>query len=260
MDVYILIGVLGACAGFLSGLLGIGGGIVMAPLLLYVPPIFGLDPFDMRTVGGLTIVQGFVACLAGAVFHGRLNFVSWRLARDMGLTIFIAAAVGGAWAVSVPNRVLLGVFAVLALTAAVLIFVPVRGETERPDCGELRYSRPRALLTACGVGLLGGLVGQGGSFILIPLMTAYVHIPTRIAVGSNLAIVFLSSGAALLGKAVTGQVDWLLAVPIVVTAVPMAFAGSRVSAKLPVRALRRILSLVIGLAAIRIVWTAITGN
>ena len=58
MGIYILIGGLGLAAGFLSGLLGIGGGIVMAPLLLYVPPLFGFEPLPMRMVAGLTIVQG----------------------------------------------------------------------------------------------------------------------------------------------------------------------------------------------------------
>ena len=56
MDLYFLIGALGVCTGFLSGMLGIGGGIVMAPLLLYVPPWFGFSPLPMRVVAGLTIV------------------------------------------------------------------------------------------------------------------------------------------------------------------------------------------------------------
>jgi len=104
---------------------------------------------------------------------------------------------------------------------------------------------------ATGVGLLGGLVGQGGFFILIPLMTAYVKIPTRIAIGSNLAIVFLSSLAAFIRKATTGQIDWILAIPIVLTVLPAASVGGHVSRKVPVHWLRKPLAVLIGLAAVR---------
>ena len=65
MEIYLLIGSLGLISGFLSGLLGIGGGIVMAPLLLYIPPLFGLELLTMQMVAGLTIVQGLLGCLAG---------------------------------------------------------------------------------------------------------------------------------------------------------------------------------------------------
>ena len=58
MGIYLLIAFLGMICGFFSGLLGIGGGIIMAPLLLYMPPLFGFEPLTMHIVAGLTIVQG----------------------------------------------------------------------------------------------------------------------------------------------------------------------------------------------------------
>ena len=119
------------------------------------------------------------------------------------------------------------------------------------DVAVVKFSRFRAITTASGVGLLGGLVGQGGSFILIPLMTSYVHIPTRIAIGSNLAIVLLSTFAGFLGKSVTGQIDWLLTIPIILTVVPAAVLGGLVSRLVSVLYLRRLLALLIGIAAVR---------
>jgi uncharacterized membrane protein YfcA len=94
MELLVLIGALAGVCGFLSGLLGIGGGIIMAPLLLYVPPLFGLGPLAMRTVAGLTILQGLVACIFGVVAHKKFNFVSARLTGWMGLTIFGAGRRG----------------------------------------------------------------------------------------------------------------------------------------------------------------------
>lgn len=259
MEVFLLIGGLGVISGFLSGLLGIGGGIVLAPLLLFAPPFFGLEPLSMRVVAGLTVVQGLAACLSGALTHHKFNFVSDRLALCMGGTIFVAAAVGGAGARFASNQTLLFVFACLAFAAAILLLIPVGLESEQPNVKALEFSWRRAVTTAAGVGLLGGLVGQGGSFILIPLMTSYVRIPTRIAIGSNLAIVLLSSLAALIGKMITGQIQWLLALPVVLTVIPAAALGGLVSQQVPVLGLRRLLAIFIGLAAFRMWWSLLLG-
>lgn len=256
MEMLLLVGGLGVVTGFLSGLLGIGGGIVMAPLLLYAPSLFDLEPLTMREVAGLTIVQGLVACVAGAITHWRFRFVSSRLVLHMGSSIFVAALIGGAAARVVPNEVLLVVFGALALTAAILMLLPSPQDKELPDPGSLTFSGARSVVAASAVGLLGGLVGQGGSFILIPLMTFFVLIPTRIAIGSNLAIVLLSTTAGFLGKAFTSQIDWLLALPLVLTVPVAAHLGGRVSRKVPVFALRRVLAMVIAIAAIRI-WISV---
>lgn len=251
MLIYFIIGVLGVISGFLSGLLGIGGGIVMAPLLLYVPPLFGIEPLPMQTVAGLTIVQGLLGCLAGSLTHKKFHFVSNRLTVYMGTTIFLTAAAGGAGAGFVSDNILLFVFATLAFTASFLMLVPVKKDSENPDVATVAFSRFRAVTAASGVGLLGGLVGQGGSFILIPLMTSYVQIPTRIAIGSNLAIVLLSSLAGFIGKATTGQIAWLLTIPILLTVIPAASIGGRVSRKVPIHDLRKLLAVLIALAAVR---------
>ena len=256
MEIYVLISGLGLFTGFLSGLLGIGGGIVMAPLLLYIPPLFGFEPLSMRIVAGLTIVQGLLGCLSGALSHRRFRFVSDRLSVYMGVSIFIAALAGGVGSGYVSNKILLFLFAGLALSASFLMLIPVKGDIDSPDADDLTFSRWRAVTAASGVGLLGGMVGQGGSFILIPLMTAFVQIPTRVAIGSNLAIVLLSSMAGFIGKATTGQINWLMTLPIVLTVIPAANLGSLVSRKTPVAWLRRVLAVLIAVAAIRI-WVSV---
>jgi len=256
MSMLFLVGGLGLVTGFLSGLLGIGGGIVLAPLLLYLPPVFGLAALPMRVVAGLTIVQGLIACISGAHGHHRFRFVSSRLVAVMGSSIFVAAIIGGVGSNYVSNEVLLALFGGLAMGAALLMLVPMKEDSEEPEIDCLSFSRIRAVASASGVGLLGGLVGQGGSFILIPLMTSFVKIPTRIAIGSNLAIVLLSTLAAFIGKAVTGQIEWLLAAPLVLTVAPAAYLGSLVSRKLPVAGLRRALAILIAAAAVRI-WVSV---
>ncbi len=252
MELLILIGALGLFTGFISGMLGIGGGIIMAPLLLYVPDWFGFPPLSMKIVAGLTIVQGLLACLSGALTHSKFHYVSGKLTLWMGISVFVMALSGGVAAKHVSNNLLLILFAGMAMAAAILIFIPTKSDSEHPDIASFSFSRIRSVVTAGSVGLLGGLVGQGGSFILIPLMTSFMQVPTRIAMGSNLAIVFISSLAAFLGKAFTGQIAWSLAVPIMLTAIPAAYLGSLTSHRVPVARLRIILALCIAVAALRV--------
>lgn len=259
MGLYLLIAFLGVVCGFFSGLLGIGGGIIMAPLLLYVPPLTGFEPLSMHTVAGLTIVQGLAACISGVIVHKRFNSVSGQLAKWMGSAIFLAALLGGAGSEYISHQVLLLIFGALALLAAILMLKANAKENELPAMAGLTFSLWRAVSTAGSVGILGGMVGQGGSFILIPLMTSFVHIPTRIAIGSNLAIVMLSTTAGFLGKAITGQIEWLLTIPIVLTVVPATHLGGILSHRVPVAKLRKILGIIIAIASVRILISAFWG-
>ncbi len=120
----LLVFLIGAGGGALSGLLGIGGGIVTAPLLLYLPRLFGLEPLSMHVVGGLTISQALFASLFGGVAHWRTGNVDRRLAGVMSGVIFAAALVGGAGSKWFSHRFLLGLFLLLSLAAAVLILIP----------------------------------------------------------------------------------------------------------------------------------------
>jgi uncharacterized membrane protein YfcA len=254
-DITLVVGGIGVVAGLLSGLLGIGGGIIMTPLLLYVPQLVNAPALSIKTVAGLTIVQGLLSSAFGAIAHRRLGSFSGRLAVYMASTIFVAAFIGGAGSHFFSDTVLLAVFWLLAIAALVLILTPMRTDVEYPDASALDFAPARAVTSSASVGLLGGMVGQGGSFILIPLMTQYVKVPTRIAMGTNLVVILFSSAAGFLGKAVTGQIEWLLAVPLVLTVGPAAYIGSHVSRRLPVLMLRRALAVVIGIAVVRIAFS-----
>jgi len=256
MTIFSLLGLASIVTGFLSGLVGLGGGIIMAPILIFCPGLIGLAPLSMKTIAGLTIVQGLVGCLCGGLFHHKFNVVSGRLLVHMGIPVFVMSFLGGYLSGYVSNSLLLIIFASLAFAAAILILIPVKGDSEAPDVVNLKFKSVHAVTASASIGLLGGMVGQGGSFILIPLMTAYVKIPTRIAIGSNLAIVALATTAGFLGKAAAGQIAWLYTLPILLATPPSTYIGSRVSRAVSYIWLKRILALLIGAAAVKI-WVSI---
>lgn len=255
----VLIFFVGFAISCLSGLLGIGGGIVMAPALLYLPPAFGFVPLDMRQVAGLTITQGLFACLSGAWRHDRYRSVNRRLVVSMGSAITVAALTGSVVSRWVANAVLMIVFAGLAAIAAIMMWLPKAEDQEVEDPNACRFDGPLAVSIAAGVGFLGGLVGQGGSFILVPMMLQVLRLPTRVVIGSNLALVFLASLAGFAGKVTTGQVPLIPAVLLVLAAVPGAQIGSILSHRTHPRWLRTTLAVIIGLAAVGMIADVLGG-
>jgi len=257
MQQLITVAAIGLLGGVLSGFLGIGGGIVTAPLLLYVPALLGQVPLSMHSVSGLTITQSLFSGLLGSMAHGRRGAVDGKLAGNMSVVVFAAALAGGVASKFFSHDLLLGLFVVLALTAAVLISLP-----ERADGGGSYtsgdFSAPGAVSIAVGTGLLGGLVGQGGSFLLIPAMVIFLKVPLRVAMGSNLVIVFFAFLAGFIGKAVTGQVPGMLALALLAGIAPGSWVGSQLSGRASTRTIRLTLGALIIVACMRMVWELVT--
>jgi uncharacterized membrane protein YfcA len=238
-SLFLTVLLLGLGISFISGLLGIGGGIVLAPALLYLPPILGVGGFDMRAVAGLTMTQALFACLSGAWRHRKYDFVCWPLVRCMGLTILVASFAGAVASKVVKNEVLMGIFALLALTAA-LLMVLSQEEQPSPEEDTVSFSRPVAVAIALSIGFLGVLL----------------RLPIRIVLGSNLAIVALASFSGFLGKLLTHQIPLELAAALIVGAIPGAQMGGVISRRTPTPFLRHALALIILLAAIKVGYDA----
>jgi len=223
----------------------------MTPLLLYLLPMFGAGEMGMKAVAGLTMVQGLSGSLSGMLVHRRFRFVSRDLVLYMGLSIAMASLGGALLSKHVSDELLKGIFAAMALVASVMMFVPKEEDREDRMGEEVPFSRPRAVAIAMVAGFLGGMVGQGGAFLLIPMMLYVLKIPTRITIGSTLGIAFCSALAGFLGKLATAQIPLNLALVLVAGVVPGAQLGGYISKHTPTRTLRAILALFIALTALK---------
>lgn len=241
---------LGFVGGFLSGLLGIGGGIVLVPLLLYVPRVLGFPSLDMRDVAGITIVQVFAAALLGYLIHRRRLTTSPQIVRWMAPGMVVGAAAGGVASRYVSLTVLEAAFVILALVAAPLLFVPPPAD----EIGEglaRDFSRLIALGSALGIGVLSGLVGVGGAFLVIPVMIYFLGVPTRVAIGTSLGVLLLSSLSGVVAKLSTGQIVLPWAAALCVGALPGSWTGATVSRRVSARGVRLSLAVLVALTAIR---------
>ena len=243
---------LGLLGGFLSGLIGIGGGIIMVPLLLYMPPALGVGALTMKTVAGITSVQSFFGAISGAAGHKRHGRISVPLAIYMGGSMSAGALGGSIASQFVSSEWMLLVFAAMAVIAAVMMLLPQNQAETDTHVRELKFNKPLAIVIGSVIGVLSGLIGQGGAFLFIPAMLFVLKIPTRIAIGTALAIGIASSTAVLIGRLGTNQIPYLMSAVLVAGVIAGAQAGSALSQRTPRRFLRGILAVLIAGTAVKI--------
>jgi uncharacterized protein len=247
----------GLVASFLSGLLGIGGGLVLTPLLLYLPPLVGGAAIPVKIVTGLTIVQAISGSLLGALRQRSYGNVSMQLVWLMGPPSAISALIGAFVSQGMSDRALLLIFAIMAFAGGVMLLLPV---TPREGNAEtIAVQRPLAIAIAVVLGFFGGMVGIGGIAFIIAALVYILRVPARLAIGTSLGIGLFAAVAALIGKAATAQLDPPLAAIVFVSALVASPVGAAVSVRTQPRVLLGVLSVIVMLAAIRIAITALTG-
>lgn len=256
MEFYLFLCVAGSIVGFFSGLLGIGGGILMFPLLLYVPSLLGMDPIGVKNITGLTMIQGFFASLTAMFFYNRHNLVSKPLVLTLGLSLFMSSLAGSFISKVMPDKPLLFIFGALAFVASIMMLIPRNYSKDEFTEDKVTFHKSTAIFIGVSIGFLIGLVGQGGAFIIIPLLLYVLKIPLRVALGSTLAIGLFSSSAGLIGKIATGQVPFHMAAALLLGAIPAARFGSVIGKKTKSEYLRWLLAVIIIATAVKI-WSDI---
>jgi uncharacterized membrane protein YfcA len=147
---------------------------------------------------------------------------------------------------------LLFIFGMLAFIASVLMFIPRGYSKDDLTEDKVDFHKPTAILTGIFIGFFLGMVGQGGAFIIIPILLYVLKVPLRVALGSTLLIGLFSAAAGLVGKIATGQVPFYMAGALLLGAVPSARLGGIVSKKTKTHILRWLLSLIISATAIKV--------
>ena len=244
---------LGLVGAFVAGLVGVGGAIIMIPLLVYIPQLLGLEPLSFHHIAGAEMIQVATAGVVGALSHWGEGRVRGELVLSIGLPMMIGALGGAVVSRFLSADLLMGVFAVLALAASA-VMLTLRRRLPTTRSGDFLVSRASGMGLGAPIGFLSGMVGAGGGFLLIPGMVFLLRVPMRLAVGSSLGVIALSASAGAVGKAATGQVDWMLALPLVTGALLGARLGASVSHRTHTQLLATILGVLIAVIALRMWW------
>lgn len=249
---------LGALGGTLAGSVGIGAGIVLTPLLLYLPPLLGYPAMDMRSVTGLTMVHSLCATCVAALGHHRQGAVRWPVVRWMGSLMALSCLAGALASRRLPaaDAALRGLYSVLAIASVALILVEPKCPTQ--GTGSVgSFSKSLTAAISLVVGFIGGLIGQTAAVITTPMLRHVVRLPLRVAIGSGLAITFCAAVGGSIGKQAAGQVKWAFVPPLVAGSITATVVAARFSQRIPIKYLRRVLAVLIAAAALKMAQEAV---
>ncbi|MFI7283763.1 sulfite exporter TauE/SafE family protein [Micromonospora chersina] len=217
--------------GVSLGLLGGGGSILAVPLLVYVA-----DLPPKEAIATSLLVVGATSAV-GVIPHARAHRVRWRTGLIFGVAGMTGAYAGGRLAEFIPAGFLLTGFAVMMLATAVAMIRGRRGAEGRPVPHELPVLR--VVLDGVVVGLVTGLVGAGGGFLVVPALALLGGLPMPVAVGTSLVVIAMKSFAGLAGYLSSVSINWGLAAAVTVAAVLGSFVGGRLAGRIPADILRK---------------------
>ncbi|MEK5271317.1 sulfite exporter TauE/SafE family protein [Aeribacillus sp. FSL K6-8394] len=248
----ILLFFIGAIGSILSGMVGIGGSIIKYPMLLYIPPLLGFAAFTAQEVSAISAIQVFFATFAAMFVFKKGGYISFPLVLYMGTSIVIGSFIGGYGSKFLSDDIINFVYAILALLAAILMLFPKPASNCDIPASELKFNRFYAIFFAFIIGVASGIVGAAGAFIIVPVMLVILKIPTRIAIGSSLAITFISSIGATIGKMFGGHMLLVPSMVMVVASLIAAPLGAQLSKKMNTKILEMVLLVLIAGTVVKI--------
>ena len=252
----------GALVGFLAGLLGIGGGMTLVPVLA---AMYGAQQFAPEHAVHLALGTGMASVMftssASVRAHHRLGGVDWSLVRRMGPGMVAGTLLATALSGWVTQRALALAFAAIVYAGATQILLG-----RKPSAARALPATPALLAIGLLIGVVCGLVSAGGAFITVPFMLfCGVAMTTAIGTGAALGVpvaivgtigfVFSGSGVPTLPPWSVGFVYLPALLGIVAGSVLTAPLGARAAHRLPVTTLRRIFAALLYLLATKMLWT-----
>lgn len=230
---------LGLLMGLVLGLLGGGGSILTVPILLHaahLPP--------REAIATSLLVVATTSAVSAAV-HARAGRVRWPVATWFGGAGMMGAAAGGATAHRLPANTLLAAFVVVMVVAAVAMLRKRPATVERPA-----PSHGQLALIGGSVGLLTGLVGAGGGFVIVPALVLLGGLGMAEAAATSTAIIAVQAAAGFAAQASGVTIAWAFALLFAAVAAAGAVVGATQAHRADPQLLRRGFAvLVLGVAA-----------
>lgn len=215
---------IGLVVGTLSGFFGIGGGIVLVPILL----LAGFTP-ALAVATSLMFTLG--TSLSGAAAHTRMHNVNWRIAALVGTAGAVSAQLSNRLVIHISGQYdwLLNVWFILLLCYFTWSLYNKNKKGEKPPL--FKNHCLAAVLIGLVIGFLSSLLGIGGGFVTVPLLISWLGFDSRKAIGTSLATIIIVSIGGIAGYGTQMELNYLLGLFLIIG----AFMGSPIGAKMTAR-------------------------
>lgn len=215
--------------GVTLGMLGGGGSILTLPLLVYVLSV------DARSAIATSLLVVGVTSVVGLAAHARKGHVQWSTGLLLGVSGMAGAALGARVARHLPETALLvGFAAVMLVTAARMLLGSKKGEATRRRASALT----RAAIGG-SIGVVSGLVGAGGGFLIVPALVTFAGLPMREAVATSLLVIAMQAFAGFAGHVGHVTLDPTLTIVVTAATAVGGLLGARFSTRVDAAALKR---------------------
>ncbi|MDC9729042.1 MAG: sulfite exporter TauE/SafE family protein [Methyloprofundus sp.] len=234
----VVISLLSLIIGILLGLLGGGGSILTVPVLVYLAELPAKDAIitSLFVVGSTSLIA--------TITHATKKHVCWKTGAIFGSAGMLGAFSGGRLNAYIPDALLLILLALVMLVAALSMMLRKQQNillTEQENLSFCPLELPilAILLDGFFLGLITGLVGVGGGFLLVPALIHLARLPMHAAIGTSLFIICLQSFAALMGHSAHIAIDLTLTLIISLLAIIGSFIGAKLALNFPAALLKR---------------------
>ena len=218
--------------GVSLGLLGGGGSILTVPIFVYAA---GLDPKDGIATSLLVVGATSVSAM---LFHARGGRVAWRVGLLFGVASMIGAYGGGRLAHVLPAKLLLAGFTLMMFVTA-LAMMRRRRDGAAAEVTALRgVAFARAAAIGVAIGLLTGIIGAGGGFVIVPALVLLSGLPMRTAIGTSLLVIAMNSFAGFAGTLSHATIHWSLALAVTTASVVGSLVGAALAGRVKPESLR----------------------
>lgn len=215
---------IGLLVGTLSGFYGIGGGIVLVPILL-------LSGFTPALAVATSLMFTLGTSLSGAVAHTRMHNVNWKIAALIGTTGAVSAQLSNRLVIHISGQYdwLLNVWFIMLLCYFTWSLYNKNKKGAKPSLFKNHYLA--AVLIGLVIGFLSSLLGIGGGFVTVPLLISWLGFDSRKAIGTSLATIIIVSIGGIAGYGTQMELNYLLGLFLIIG----AFLGSPIGAKMTAR-------------------------
>jgi uncharacterized protein len=244
----VILAFLGVFGGVLSGLVGVGGGIIFVPALIYAAG------WNIEDAAAASFVIIIFSSLSGVLRNDSSESpVSWRAAALLSATVAPASLIGVFINRAAPDATVKMVFAVLLLCLA---YPMVKGGSSGAESRSARIHPALVLVAGVGIGALSGLVGVGGGVMMVPLMILGLGVRPKSAIATSLVIILFTGVVGAVGYIATGFQQFAALPPLIIGSIVGARFGVRLRELTPERPLQLAFAVFMVITAIQLLLDA----